>query len=372
MEETFPIHMEKLEAAGLIKNEKKKIKLGELFKKEQLNSKNEELQKKKKDKEKQRKRSIFFKISKSEIWRVKPIQEIIKEIKRKFPSLKWLRVSMCVKRFSNLRECFQGDLTQKLNEDLISQDFETRKCNCNKASKKKDGTCAYAGNCRTMMVVYEATCNFTGKKYIGNTQRTVKKRIQEHVAEVQKKVTKGESSDSFANHFCQFIPKVNDDQKVRVQDHLDYQVKILWKGNAISCVKSFGKKSCRLCMKERIEIIKAIYKNKNQVINSCNEIYGSCRHNPHFHRYHNQRTTNNASTDESNPKDERVKEPPDSTKSVYITGSSFFPESDDRSVTSMTDSDSLSSINLTDRTPNVSSPPRSRIRRDWQTIDKWA
>ena len=242
MEQIFPIHMEKLDKAGLIKGKHKSIKLGEIFKREQINNNDRELQMKKKKRDKQRMRSIFFKISKSEIWRNKPIHKIINELKSKFLSLKWLRVSMCIKRFTNLRERFQGDLTEKLNENLISEDFETRKCNCNKASRKKDGTCAYAEKCRTMMVVYEATCNFTGKKYIGNTQRTVKKRIQEHVAEVKKKVTKGESSDSFANHFCNFIPKATDGQKIKVQDHLDYEVKILRKGDAISCMKSFGEK----------------------------------------------------------------------------------------------------------------------------------
>jgi hypothetical protein len=369
MEEVFPIHIEKLENAGLINEKLKSSKLGALNYEERQSKGNVKLQKAKAARDKQRRRSVFFKISKSEIWREKSIQTIISEIKSNFPSLKWLRVSMCIKRFSNLREGFQSDLSLKLNEELLSADFMPLKCNCNKASKRKDGSCAYAGQCRTKMVVYEATCIITGKKYIGNTQRTVKKRIQEHVSEVKNKVVKGESSDSFANHFCKFIPKPSPGDKIKVQEHLNYKVKILWKGDPISCMKSFGKKSCKLCMKERLAIIKAIYQNKKQVINSCNEIYGSCRHKTHFHRYIKQ-PKSTASTDES-IKDERVMETPDSTKSIYISGSQFFNENDDLSAKSMTDSESLSSIDLDDRPTLVVKTPHRKTRRR-QTIPPWS
>ena len=53
--------------------------------------------------------------------------------------------------------------------------------------------------------------------------------------------------------------------------------------------------------KERIEILKHSKKDPNSLINSCNEIYGACRHKPKFHRY----VSRNPSTDESK-KDERV------------------------------------------------------------------
>ena len=62
---------------------------------------------------------------------------------------------------------------------------------------------------------------------------------------------------------------------------------ILWQGNAISCMKTFGKPSCRLCMQERLFIYKALRneKQKHLVINSANELFGACRHKPNFHRF---------------------------------------------------------------------------------------
>ena len=67
------------------------------------------------------------------------------------------------------------------------------------------------------------------------------------------------------------------------------RVETLWQGRAISCMKTFGKVSCRLCMQERLEIHKAILKEKkNQtfnLLNSAHELYGACRHKTQFHRF---------------------------------------------------------------------------------------
>ena len=65
------------------------------------------------------------------------------------------------------------------------------------------------------------------------------------------------------------------------------EVDILWQGEAISCMKTFGKPSCRLCMQERLFIYKALRdeKKKKLVINSANEMFGACRHKPNFHRF---------------------------------------------------------------------------------------
>ena len=77
-------------------------------------------------------------------------------------------------------------------------------------------------------------------------------------------------------------------------------MKILWKGNPISCSKSFGKLNCSLCMKERLLILKALGdKKEKRLINSNNELYGACRHKSKFHRYTN--TTNSNTDDGINP-----------------------------------------------------------------------
>ena len=75
---------------------------------------------------------------------------------------------------------------------------------------------------------------------------------------------------------------------------------ILWKGNPISCSKSFGKLNCLLCMKERLLILKTPGDNaEKRLINSNNELYGACRHKSKFHRYTN--TTNSNTDDGTNP-----------------------------------------------------------------------
>ena len=67
------------------------------------------------------------------------------------------------------------------------------------------------------------------------------------------------------------------------------KVSILWQGNPISSMKTFGKLNCNLCMMERLEIIKAARNDKlndeGKLINSSNEFYGACRHRTKFHRY---------------------------------------------------------------------------------------
>jgi len=62
-------------------------------------------------------------------------------------------------------------------------------------------------------------------------------------------------------------------------------MKILWQGDAISCMKSFGTLKCSLCMRERLEILKKSQKEQDKLINTCGEIYGACRHKTRFHRY---------------------------------------------------------------------------------------
>ena len=70
---------------------------------------------------------------------------------------------------------------------------------------------------------------------------------------------------------------------------------ILWQGNPVAVQKSFGTKSCYLCMKERTHILKGMYSNAHSMINNNSEIYSSCRHKTRFHRFPH----NSTGTDES-------------------------------------------------------------------------
>ena len=104
-----------------------------------------------------------------------------------------------------------------------------------------------------------------------------------HYQDVRNLVRHNVLSDLFARFFaCNFKPKsqIKADEVCKLVDILK-----LWEGNPITLSKSFGKSTCRLCMKERMTIL-ALSKDKNvRLINSCSEIYGACRHKPKFHRF---------------------------------------------------------------------------------------
>jgi hypothetical protein len=133
-------------------------------------------------------------------------------------------------------------------------------------------------------------------KYVGQTQRSLKDRMNEHCNDVKKGVEKGKDTDSFAAHFRMHLEEV-----VKVKAHQVralFTTKILWQGNPISCVKSFKKMNCTLCMKERTEIMKRSFENDKKAINNCSELYGACKHNPAFHRFTKGTVKKGKSTDD--------------------------------------------------------------------------
>ena len=114
-------------------------------------------------------------------------------------------------------------------------------------------------------------------------------------------VCKGIKSDSHAKHFgsqLKLFKKTINPNLVRNT----YTSKILWQGSSISTVNSFGTAHCQLCNRERLEILKRSKKDPNNLINSCNEIFGACRHQTRFHKYVKADT----STDEATPLAEKV------------------------------------------------------------------
>jgi hypothetical protein len=238
----------------------------------------------------------------SKFWRTS-VHRIISKVKGKF-DLGWLRVTMSYHRFNNLRETFQGDLSKKLTDNIVSLDFKNLPCNCQSSSKGENGLCIYEGACRKSIVVYKTTCLQTGKVYIGNTQQHLKKRMQQHFQDVRKLVLTEQRSDSFASHFADFFdPPRNPRERLKIRDQLEIKVEVIWQGRPLSVVKTFGTKGCALCSKERIEILKIARNNPELAINSCQEVYGWCRHKPRFHRYP---ASQKPSTDDPAPPGERV------------------------------------------------------------------
>jgi len=267
MDELYPEHAKALRAAKLAPD--KFPTLGEILDKQVGSSTTEE------DKEKrgsQDTRNVRFCLGVSKLW-VTPVHAMLKEVRNKH-GLSWLRFSMSYHKFSNLREIFQGDLNRKLMDGIVSRDFRDQPCNCNRASKI-DGKCAYNEECRKMCVVYKVICQICDEPYIGQTQQKLKNRMGGHFQDVKDLVVKDKKSDSFASHFaghCKKGEKPSNDELRRMM-----KFKIIWQANAISCMKSFGKLNCSLCMRERIEILRAMRQEECHIINSCNEVYGACR-----------------------------------------------------------------------------------------------
>ena len=105
-----------------------------------------------------------------------------------------------------------------------------------------------------------------------------------------------------ADHFDERNPKAS----IVMCSRAVVKMEILWKGNTISCIKSFGKKSCKLCMKERMAILNKWEDEPGLLMNSRSEIFGGCRRKTRFHRYIKNRPIEQPSTDDGvNP--ERVK-----------------------------------------------------------------
>ena len=147
------------------------------------------------------------------------------------------------------------------------------------------------------IVIYKATCQCCGMYYIGNTQQTLKNRMKKHYGEAREFAISGKKSDTFASHFGQHALEQKDprdrDKKTTTDDiRRNVRMEVIWQGNAISCMKTFGQLSCKLCMQERIKIHEEMTLDKSRpmrkLINSGTEI-------PKFHRL----ALRNPSTDEA-------------------------------------------------------------------------
>ena len=94
--------------------------------------------------------------------------------------------------------------------------------------------------------------------------------------------------DSYAHHFANVWPRGSETPSPGMQQDL-IECDILWQGKPISIVKIFGKSTCALCNRERMEIVKLSRKIPDRIINSCSKIHGACCHKPRFHRFHKQK-----------------------------------------------------------------------------------
>ena len=63
------------------------------------------------------------------------------------------------------------------------------------------------------------------------------------------------------------------------------QPKIVWKGERIQCMKSARTSRCKLCMKERREILERFQNGRKLLINDNSDIFSSCKCGAKFHKF---------------------------------------------------------------------------------------
>ena len=183
-------------------------------------------------------------------------------------------------RFNNLAELLNGDLTAKLGRGIFSKDLMDRECNCSLPSKV-NGKCVYEGKCRSRCIIYEVKCCMCDAIYIGNTQQTVKKRMDGHYSDLQRLLKNGQKSDWFAAHFVQ--PFNNTTSRTNLRKCMTF--KVIKQLNTIGAMKTFTKSNCNLCMQERLTILKMLRDKRITVMNRNSEIYGAFRHKTTIHRF---------------------------------------------------------------------------------------
>ena len=273
----YPEHYQKLQTAGLVKGQPPTMQQVHDW----AAAKKAPAHKQRKAKEQlERSKRVFFIINHSPAL-TKPIHKIIHQAKQDL-GLKWLKVSMAYSRFPNLRELFQRDLTHKLNEEVQSLDYMTRDCNCRPGSQEP---CPYNNICRERIIVYQMQHKHTNHCYIGSTTCPAKTRFQRHTSQTIKCHETGERSTSVAKFFAATLmnwrPGTVSSNLVRNQTNYS----ILWQGNPLSTVQTFGTPHCKLCSKERLEIYKRARFKRATLINERTNLFEACNHKPSFHRY---------------------------------------------------------------------------------------
>ena len=126
------------------------------------------------------------------------------------------------------------------------------------------------------------------KFHIGATQNYVKNRFTQHYCSVKTMLETGESSTRFSSHFAKcYQEEYGPDARYDVNKMRNLCIhEIIYEGNAISVVKTYGTQKCRVCAEEKFAIWEENCRNFCFILNKRKEIYGACAHNVHFHHFY--------------------------------------------------------------------------------------
>ena len=105
-------------------------------------------------------------------------------------NLSWIRVQISYHRVNNLAEILNRYLAAKIGQGIFSKELMDRKCNCSLPSKV-NGKCVYEGTFRSWCIIYGVKRSMCDAIYIGNTQKTFKKRMNGHFSDLQRLLKNG-------------------------------------------------------------------------------------------------------------------------------------------------------------------------------------
>ena len=94
------------------------------------------------------------------------------------------------------------------------------------------------------------------------------------------------ASDTFAHHFASHLEENLSGPASAKDVQALFMVKVKWKGNPFSVMKSFWTHSCQLCVNEKVNILGAVKVGElGKVMNSWLKWNEGCPHVTHFHRF---------------------------------------------------------------------------------------
>lgn len=221
-------------------------------------------------KSKKQSRNLYFCLGRSTCFK-RPIHLVLKQLLKKH-DLNWVRLRISYHNFGNVGTSIISDTIRKVDKNLVAAEFMQESCNCS-----GDQGCLYGNVCRDRCLVYKVEDVDTGQYYIGNTIQPLKKRMQQHFYDCQslfKNDSSKKRSDTFSRFFASKFKLKPSVQQLRAR----MKFSVIWKARGINFMKNFGRVTCEICCRVKIEIVQASLHDKKKVINSSMDIYATCRH----------------------------------------------------------------------------------------------
>ena len=168
-------------------------------------------------------------------------------------NLSYLRVKMSYHIFNIFGKLINGDLATKIGWRILSCWLMDRDCN-RSIPYKVNIKCVFEGKLRNKCLINEVKCSIYETVYIGNTEKTIKKILEDHFSIVQNIIRNGRKPDLLASHYGQrlkYTMSCTDICKCM-------KFKVVNQINPIVAIKSFMKPHWIIFMDEHLNILKKL------------------------------------------------------------------------------------------------------------------